>query len=91
MSRAVHNANLIDEDSDSSEFENEINAFNVCLRKEKTFHPRVNYFEVYDEEEFVKRFRLTKSTVKKVLNEIVDQLKTTTNRLVNLYTQCNIL
>lgn len=86
MSRAVHNSLLIGEDSDSSDFENEITAFNMCLRKDKTYQPRVNYFNIYDEEEFVKRFRLTKSTVGKVLNEIVDQLKTSTNTYVDLFT-----
>ncbi|KAF0703543.1 Uncharacterized protein FWK35_00036697 [Aphis craccivora] len=55
MSRAVHNALLITEDSDSLDFEEEMSAFNV-------------------------RFRLEKSTVDKVLSEIVDQLKNSTDR-----------
>jgi len=79
MSRAVHNAFLIGEDSDS-DFEDDIEAFNVCVRKYKSFQPRIDYFNLLDEVEFVKRFRLTKSTVERVLNELVDQLKHPTNR-----------
>lgn len=79
MSRAVHNALLI-EDSDSSDFEKDIAMFNVCIRKCQSFQPRIDYFNLLDEEEFVKRFRLKKSTVVKVLNEIADQLKHPTNR-----------
>lgn len=77
MSRAVHNAFLIGEDSDSSDFENDIIA---CVRKCQSFQPRIDYFNLLEEDEFVKQFRLTKSTVIKVLNEIADQIKHPTNR-----------
>lgn len=80
MSRAVHNAILIGENSDSSDYEDEVAALNVCVRKEKTFQTRIDYFNLLDEDEFVRRFRLTKSTLDKVLNEIVDQIKNPTNR-----------
>lgn len=73
MSRAMHNA-LNYEESDSSDFENEIVTLNKFVRKSKIFQHRINYCEMYDEEEFVKRFRLKKQTVEKVLNEIVDQI-----------------
>lgn len=79
MSRAIHNALLI-EDSDSSDFEDDIAMFNVCIRKCQSFQPGIDYFNLLDKDEFVKRFRLTKSTVVKVLNEIADQLKHLTNR-----------
>ncbi|CAI6361194.1 unnamed protein product [Macrosiphum euphorbiae] len=80
MSRAVYNALLITEDSDSSDFEEEMSAFNVCVRKIKTFNPRIDYFNLLDENEFIRRFRLKKSTFDKVLNEIVDQIKNSTDR-----------
>lgn len=35
MSRAVHNELLMIDDSDTSDFEGEISAFNVCVRKNK--------------------------------------------------------
>jgi len=49
MSRAVYNALLITGDSDSSDFEEEMSAFNVCVRKIKTFNPRIDYFNLLDE------------------------------------------
>lgn len=80
MSRAVHNMIVVNEDSDLSDFQDDMVAFNVCIRKSKTYQPRIDYFNVYDDNEFFKRFRLKKPTVEKVLNEIVHQLKSLTNR-----------
>lgn len=60
-----------------------MSAFNVCVRKIKTLNPRIDYFNLLDENEFVRRFRLKKSTVDKILNEIVDQLKNSTDRYVD--------
>ena len=59
----MHNA-LHYEESDSSDFENEIVTLNQLVRRKKIFHQRINYFEIYNEEEFLKRFRLKKQTVK---------------------------
>lgn len=79
MLRAVHNSLLLGEE-DFSDFESDISAFNVAVRKSKTFRTRNNYFEFFDEEEFVKIFRLKKTTVERVLNEIVDEITYPTNR-----------
>lgn len=57
-------------------------SFNVCVRECKSFKHRIDRFNLLDENEFIKRFRLSKSTVYKIQNEIVDQLKNPTNRLV---------
>ncbi|XP_068083427.1 putative nuclease HARBI1 [Anabrus simplex] len=50
------------------------------VRKVKRIRPRPNNFEEWDDEEFVKRFRLTKLTALLVLDEIRDQLEHATNR-----------
>lgn len=57
-----------------------IATFNVCVRKCQSFQLRIDYFNLLEEDEFVKLFRLTKSTVVKVLKEIADQLKHPTKR-----------
>ena len=80
MNRVLHNYGLIDQESDSSDFENEMAEFNVAIRKEKIFRERKNYFELLDEVEFQKRFRLKKRTVKMILEELQDQIKYPTNR-----------
>eukprot|EP00102_Acyrthosiphon_pisum_P018215 XP_008189891.1 PREDICTED: uncharacterized protein LOC103311868 [Acyrthosiphon pisum] len=80
MNRVIHNYGLIDQESDSSDFENEMAEFNVAIRKEKIFRERKNYFELLDEVEFQKRFRLKKQTVKIILEELQDQIKYPTNR-----------
>lgn len=80
MNRVLHNCGLIDQESDSSDFENEIADFNVAIREKKKFGERKNYFELLDEVEFQKRFRLKKQTVEMVLEELLDQIKYPTNR-----------
>jgi len=49
MSRAVHNVLLTAEGSDSSDFE-EVAAFNLCVRKDKSFTPRINYLNLLDKD-----------------------------------------
>jgi len=80
MNRVLHNYGLIDQESDSSDFENEMAELNVPIRKEKKFAERKNYFELLDEVEFQKRFRLKKQTVEMVLEELLDQIKYSTDR-----------
>lgn len=74
MSRAVHNAFFFGEDIDLSDFECEKAAFNVFVWKNKLFRPCFDYFNLFDEDEFFQVFYLTKPTVDKVLNKIIDQL-----------------
>ena len=47
MSRAIHNAMLINEDSDSSDFEGDIVAFYACVRKCRSFKERIDYFNFF--------------------------------------------
>jgi len=46
MNRVLHNYGLIHQESDSSDFENEMAELNVPIRKEKKFAERKNYFEL---------------------------------------------
>jgi hypothetical protein len=46
-------------------------------RKQREFQPRVNPFDEYDEDKFRRRFRLSKSTVWKLLEQIDDLLQST--------------
>lgn len=80
MNRVLHNYGLTEQESDSSDFENEMAELNVPIRKEKNFAERKNYFELFDEVEFQKRFRLKKQTVEMVLEELLDQIKYATDR-----------
>lgn len=57
MERAMLNYNLIDQESDSSEYENEMAELNVIIRKQTIFRQRKNYLELINEVEFLKRFR----------------------------------
>jgi len=55
MSRAVHNALLIVEDSGNlSDFEDGIAAFNVYDRKNRSFLPHIDYLNLFVEYEFVR-------------------------------------
>jgi len=40
-------------------------------KKERTFHVRANPYDDYDDEEFRQRFRLSKTTVAKLLEEVI--------------------
>ncbi|XP_023312349.1 putative nuclease HARBI1 [Anoplophora glabripennis] len=69
------------ETSSSSDEENDLLA-NIFQnrRKEKRIRERVNHMEYWDEEEFFIRFRLTKDSVRQLLDIIVETLETATNR-----------
>lgn len=80
MNKVIHNSGLVDSESESTDFENEIAEFNMIIRNEKIFRKRKNYFELFNEDEFLKRFRLKKQTVENVLEEIHHEIKYPTNR-----------
>ncbi|XP_066581979.1 putative nuclease HARBI1 [Prorops nasuta] len=52
----------------------------LISRKPYTIRERPNFFNIYDENEFLTRFRLQKLTVLKLLHEIEDALRTRTER-----------
>lgn len=68
ISRTIHNSFLFVEESNSSDFEDEITALNMPLRKSKNVQPHQNYFQLFDDKENLKQSGLKKLTVEKVLN-----------------------
>lgn len=56
-----------DDDAENYTFELE--------RRQYRMHPRVSYMEIWNEDEFFKRFRLSKSTVAYILSLIEPQLQ----------------
>ena len=57
MERAILNYNLIDQESDSSEYIYEMAEFNAIIRKQTIFRQQHNYLALFDKVEFLKRFR----------------------------------
>ncbi|KAK5650446.1 hypothetical protein RI129_001475 [Pyrocoelia pectoralis] len=64
-------------DSSSSSSEDEQA---IVLRRQKIYRPRTQYLTEYDDVEFFDRFRLTKPTVLALLQQIVAELDSPTNR-----------
>lgn len=52
----------------------------IIIRRPKIYKNRKNYFEIYDELDFFERFRLTKTAVQGILQEIEHMIKLPTNR-----------
>lgn len=61
--------------SSSSEDEEEI-----VLRRPKIYRKRINYFEIFDEQDFFDRFRLRKATAEFLLHRIEHMIQLPTNR-----------
>lgn len=53
MSQVMHNVLLIAEDNNSSDFDDDRQHL-MCIRKCKSFQPRIDYFNLLDEDEYVK-------------------------------------
>ncbi len=50
------------------------------LRRQPVYRDRLNPFENYDNEEFIKRYRFTKQTTQDIIELISDQLQSDTQR-----------
>lgn len=66
---------------DSSESDDDLNFINnIATRKPREFRLRKDYLEILDDENFHKRFRLTKSTFRFVLEKIRAKISSRTRR-----------
>lgn len=52
----------------------------ILIRKPYTVRPRPNFLNIYDEEEFIARFRLNKETVLTIVDLIRERIQTKTLR-----------
>ncbi|KAB0805355.1 hypothetical protein PPYR_02325 [Photinus pyralis] len=49
-------------------------------RRPKVYRNRANHFEIWDDDEFRARFRLSKEVVQFIVNEVRDEITSLTNR-----------
>ena len=49
-------------------------------RKDRVVRPRPNHFAIWDENEFINRFRLSKETVHMIIQQIQDTIRSPTER-----------
>lgn len=78
-------ANFFEDDTDfeDEEFEN-LAVLIVFPRRQKIFRTRINHFASWRDDEFFDRFRLSKSTVRFIVDLIGDHLKSRTDWYVNM-------
>ena len=55
------------------------------LRKQRIYKTRENFFQKYDEEMFIQRFRLSKKSVLFILSKIETKIRSRTKRFVTIY------
>lgn len=74
-------SSLFDSDFDDSDSDDEM-MMHIAARGRvaKNVRPRVNHFEIWTEDEFFMRFRLTRPTVLHILDQIENELETPTDR-----------
>lgn len=61
-------------------------------RRRKIFRNRINHFQIWDDQEFLVRFRISREGVTEVLHKIEESISHVTNRLVNVfYKLCKLL
>lgn len=49
-------------------------------RRPKIFYERVNYLEMYDDHDFINRFRVSKATFKSILRSIENEISPPSKR-----------
>lgn len=49
-------------------------------RRPKIFYKRVNYLELYDDHDFINRFRVSKATFKSILRSIENEISPPSKR-----------
>lgn len=71
--------------SESSSFEEEVVRIRrPVIRRPRTFNIRPDYFDRYDDFDFVRRFRLNKEAVTYLMTHIEDNIKPNTMRFVKI-------
>lgn len=69
----------LDNFTDDEDFNELVNLY-VHPRRQRQFRVRENHFQKWNDDEFHSRFRLSKGTVRMLIDEISPQLQVPTNR-----------
>lgn len=65
--------------TDDEDFIDMIN-LNIPRHYRPVIQERINYFHYYDDQDFIKRFRLSKQGTRFIINQIRDQIASPTNQ-----------
>lgn len=71
--------NFYEQLTDEEDFIDMINLF-VHRRYRPIIQERINYFQYYDDQDFIKRFRLSKQGTMFLINQIRNQIASPTNQ-----------